>query len=430
MKLPFNEQFLQFVWQYQYFAHQGLKTTQGLAIEIIEKGYKNSDEGPDFALAKIKVDNLIWVGSVEIHLATSGWLQHSHQHHPAYNNVILHVVYEHDEGINTITKQGNTIPVLALKGLISNELIVKGNLLFQNIGIVPCSNFVKEIEPIVFNATLARTLSHRLQRKSELLLATLENNLNDWEETTYQLIAQHFGMKVNNEAFARLAENLPLKLLLKTSENLVTTEALLFGMAGFLEYEIQDDYHQKLKKEYIFLKHKYGLDRQLQLEEWKHLRLRPYNFPELRIAQLAALYYKNGQLHAKLIDLQSINDIKSIFKSPISHYWHSSYGFGKSFENHTKGLGDLALDNLLINVVATLLVAFSKYRNDNSYLERAVELLESIHAENNKITRIWQEYGKKPANAFDSQAMIELFNTFCINKACLSCQIGVKILDR
>ncbi len=430
MKLPFNEYFLQFVWQHQYFLHQNLQTSDGEKIEIIHRGYKNTDEGPDFLNARIKIGEIEWAGSVEIHLNSKAWLQHNHQNHPAYNNVILHVVFENSSIENIKRNDGSVIPIVELKGLISDELIQKGNLLFENIAPIPCSPFLSEMDQLTIGSTLDRALTHRLERKSIAVLQMLEANQNDWEETTYQLIAQHFGMKVNNDAFARLASITPLKLLLKHSDNLFSIEALLFGQAGYLEMNQEDDYHQRLKKEYQFLKHKYSLAQQVQIQEWKHLRLRPYNFPPLRIAELAALYHKNGLLHSQLIELNDAKSIKDLFKTSISEYWQHHYGFEKKSKSHLNGIGDLALNNLLINVTAVLLAAYGTYVNNNSYLEKSFEILQNLGAENNKITRAWEELGIKTQNSFDSQALIEKFNTFCTNKACLDCQIGNKILGR
>jgi len=430
MKLPFNELFLQFVWQYQYFDRRDLQTANGETIEVLNQGQRNQDEGPDFLNSKIRIGDMLWIGSVEIHLETQGWAHHHHQSHLAYNNVILHVVFESRGEQIALRNDGSKIPVLVLKGSISADLIAKGNELFENIATIPCSNFLPEIDQILFDSTLARSITHRLERKSDIVLEMLKRNRNDWEETTYQLIASHFGMKVNSESLLLLAEAVPLRLLLKTSENLLATEALLFGQAGFLNFDLDDHYHQQLKKEYSYLKHKHGLKNELNVGAWKHLRLRPFNFPEIRIAELAALYHKNGFLHAELIGQQDFKNIKSMFKADISPYWKTHFGFGKLAGAEIKGIGASAIDNLIINVVVNLLVAQGRYKNDTSYVETAYNMLDCIEAENNKIVRLWGKFGKKPANASDSQAMIELFNTFCSAKACLSCQIGTTILRK
>ncbi|MFN0048726.1 MAG: DUF2851 family protein [Cytophagales bacterium] len=430
MKLPFNEAFLQFIWQYQDFDHQNLRTTGGENIEIIHPGYKNVDGGPDFLHAKVKIDDLLWVGSVEIHLDASGWQLHKHDINAAYNNVILHVVYENNRGDLAVRSDKTKIPVLRLKGLLDSRLIERGIALFENIATIPCSNFLKNIDPLVLHSTLDRALTQRIERKANLVLEMLEANKNDWEETTYTLITQHFGMKINNDPFLRLARSVPLKLLLKCGNDIFKIEAILFGQAGFLLHNFDDEYHQKLKKEYAFLQHKFGLANELQLEDWKHLRLRPHNFPEIRIAQLAALYSKTATLHSQLIQIEDAKLIKSLFHTEVSGYWQAHYGFGKPSKNHAKALGDLALDNLLINVVCILLVSYGLYKTDDRFIERATKILEPIAAENNKIVRQWTEFDVKPKNAYESQALIELFNDFCSNKKCLNCQIGVHILGR
>lgn len=430
MRLPFNEQFLQFIWQHQCFDTLRAKTKNGEIIQVQKPGFKNADEGPDFKNALIKIGDVLWTGSVEAHLQVKDWSIHMHQSNPNYNSVILHVVYENKSENETRREDGTLIPVLELKELITTELIEKGETLFENIQQIPCSSFFKSVDSLVKQSALDRALTHRLESKSKLVLQMLSSNLNDWEETTYQVVAQHFGLKVNNETFLKLATSMPLKLIVKSADSLLKIEALLFGQAGFLAHEMDDDYHRLLKTEYQYLRHKFGIENVVQIHEWQHLRLRPQNFPEIRIAQLAAFLHKSRQLHSLILNSKGIESLKNIFKIDTSGYWQTHYGFGKKGNFSSKHNGSLAIDNLLINVVANLFVAYSIYKSEEEYMENAIQLLEAINPENNKITRLWRNLDFEPRNAFDSQAMIELFNNNCSKKACLSCPIGVKILSR
>jgi hypothetical protein len=430
MKLPFKEDFLHFVWQYQYFNHIGLLSKEGEKIEILNPGFKNPNAGPDFTNAKVKIGEIIWAGNIEIHLNEADWFRHQHQNNEAFDNVILHVVYESNIGLKAIRSDLSIIQTLVLKDLISKDLIEKGNIFFESMSAIPCSVFLDKIEPITLVSTLDRSLTERLQNKALIVLENLKKNEFDWEETTYQLIAQHFGMRVNSDTFLRLASITPLKLLQKSSNNIFAIEAMLYGQGGFLNSNLDDQYYISLKKEYGFLKHKFEITDHLNISEWKYLRLRPYNFPELRIAELAALYHKTPQIHALLVNNFDLKQLKDVFEVSLSNYWQSHYGFGKVSSSKLNGLGEMGIDNLLINVVVVLYFAYGIYKREEQYFEKAYSLLEAIKFEDNKITRLWSEFGVSSKNAFDSQALIELYNSSCSYKKCLNCQIGINILRK
>ena len=429
MKVPFKEDFLQFVWMHRYFDFKNLRTTTGESIEIIHQGYLNRDEGPDFLQAKIKIGDILWNGSVEIHISSMGWQQHAHGKHQAYNNVVLHVVYETDTNAVVARPDLSPIPTLALKDRISWELIQKGMYLFENLAAIPCEAYLHDIESAIIASAIDRASVHRLERKSAELQAELKLVNFDWEELAYKTVAKYMGMKVNNDAFARLTTLMPYKYLIK-QENVFQIEALLYGQAGLLEHNPKDEYQQQLLKEYQFQKHKFSLPEPMGMHEWKHLRLRPANFPEMRIAELAAMVSLRKSLFSGMIEATHIQDFHSLFKAEVSAYWQHHFRFGKSHAQKHKGIGSMALASLIINVVIPLTFAYASYKGDSFLKDKAFSLLEKLPFENNAITRLWAEKDICAQNGLESQALIELFNNFCSLKKCLQCPIGAHILRR
>ncbi|MTI31031.1 DUF2851 family protein, partial [Xanthovirga aplysinae] len=288
-----REQFLHFVWRYQYFEKGSLRTVHGIDVQIFQPGISNKDAGPDFAQAKIKLGNMAWHGDVEIHYKSSDWKLHGHERDAAYNKVILHVVWENDKQV--YRKDGTPIPTVELKGRVSKTLISRYKKLLSNFDAIPCASQIEDVDEIFGLSTLDQALIQRLEQKANFVLELLGVNQLDWEETTYQLLAQNFGFKVNKEPFWELSRKLPLKVIIKHGDNLMQVEALLFGTAGFLNQNLKDTYFQSLKREFGFLGRKYQLfDQVMEIHQWKFLRMRPANFPTLRIAQLASFLYKNN----------------------------------------------------------------------------------------------------------------------------------------
>ena len=424
-----KEHVLHFIWQHQYFNHNDLQCEDGQLITIIKKGNKNTNEGPDFDLALVKIGNIEWAGTIEIHIRSSDWNLHRHSAHNAYNNVILHVVWDNDTQI--INNDGMPIPTLVLKNNVSKELIAKCNSLIENIQPIPCSSQFENVNYLTKIGMLERVLVSRLERKAELVLGLLDQNKGDWEETAYQVLAQNFGFKVNAAPFLRLAQNLPFKMLLKHTEDTLQMEALLFGQAGMLEEESVDEYYWSLKREYQFLSHKYQLSaNKLAKNEWKFMRMRPPNFPTIRLSQLASLLVAAKGFFSQIIEQENLGKLKNLFAVQQSEYWQKHYQFGKISARKLNGIGAEAADTLIINTVCVILVAYSIYKSDEEYLEKAMQLLEQLGCEGNAITRQWDELGVHAKNAFDSQAQIELFNEYCTKKQCLNCMIGHELLNR
>lgn len=428
-----NESFLHFLWQFQNFDKLNLQTTDNEVVEIIKVGRLNSNSGADFQDARIIIDNVEWAGSVEIHLKSSDWDIHKHQFDTSYQNVILHVVWEDDKPI--LRKDGTKIPTITLRERADKNLLRKYEAMMESKAEMPCQNQFMAVEDIKKLSMLDKVLMKRLQDKSLIVNQFLQENKQDWEETTYQILAKNFGFKLNPEPFLSLSKNLPLKILQKHRDNLGQIEALIFGVAGFLQNENNeiewDDYRKNLRKEFQFLASKYQLqDKILGQHEWKYLRLRPANFPTVRLAQFAKFIHENANLFSVLIHLENVKSLAKILKVKQSDYWIEHYVFGKKSEGNVPTLGNTSVENVVINTVVPLLVAYANQKDNRDYLEKAVRLLEEISAEENNITKHWQSMGLRIKSAFDSQASIEWHNHFCLAKKCLECNVGVDILRK
>lgn len=425
-----QEDFLHFVWQFQQFNKKGLTTSEGEAVNIIKPGVLNVDAGPDFRESKIIIGEVQWVGHTEIHIYASDWNQHNHDEDDAYNNVILHVVWENDQPL--FRKDGSTIPVIELKQKISHDLIHKWEELAHNIVEIPCASQLYKVKDLIRLSMMDKALFERLEAKANAVLKMLENNGNDWENTTYQLLAGNFGFKINSEQFIALSHALPLKVLLKHQDNIFQLEALLFGQAGLLEHEDDpDEYFLSLRKEYLFLKHKYDLDvSTFPVHEWKFLRLRPANFPTIRIAQFAMVLHKTSRIFSFIKEVESPVEIAQVFSVIQSAYWRKHYHFGKQGAGKIAGIGKSSIENIIINTIVPVLAAYGLYTQQQQYIDKGIELLQSVSAEENKITRLWAEANIKVKTGFDSQALIQLYNHYCRSRRCLSCNIGTTLIRK
>lgn len=422
-----KEDFLHYIWKYKLFNTSNLVTQEGEAIEVINFGMHNTDAGPDFFNGKVKIGSTVWAGNIELHINSSDWVKHNHQNDKAYDNVVLHVVYNNDKDI--LDKEGNAIPTLELKDLIDKNLIAKhNNLICQSDSDIPCGMQIKDIDSFTINSWLDRLAIERLERKSSEIQASLHQNKNDWEETFYQYLFKYFGLKVNALPFELLAQNTPLKIIEK-HHTIFSIEALLFGQGGYLENDVVDEYHNKLKKEYQFLKAKFDLT-PLEFSTWKMLRLRPSNFPTIRISQLANLLSKDTRLFAKIIAADSVKELQNLFNVKASIYWDTHYQFGEAVENDTeKKLGEATINSIIINVIVPFTFVYGKAKQSEAIVEKSLKLLESIKAENNVIVKNWKALGVKSNNAMQTQSLIELKNNYCSKKKCLICSIGNKILQ-
>ncbi len=421
-----NESFLHYLWQFQYFEKKNLLTAEGEPISILKTGALNSNSGPDFAEAKININGIEWVGSVEIHIKSSDWYAHHHEMDGTYENVVLHVVWENDKPVSR--KDKTLIPTLELKNRVNESILKEYKKLINSPTVIACEKSFPKVDELIKLSMLDKALMQRLETKAIQVEELLKMNKGDWEETTYQLLAKNFGFKVNADPFFQLAKSLPYKIILKQSA-LLPVEALLFGQAGMLETKTKDEYITSLFQEYHLLAQKYSLkESKLNPSQWRFLRLRPANFPTVRMAQFAYLLFSSKNIFSRLISADSYASMQKILSAKQSAYWDTHYRFGKKAKGMVPDLGESSVQNILINTVAPLLVAYGKQKDEQMFIDRAVELLQQLPAEQNKITRTWGSLGLKVKTAFDSQSLIELYNNFCQKRQCLNCAVGISIL--
>jgi hypothetical protein len=423
-----TEDFLHYVWKFRLFDKNCLKTTAGESIEIYTAGLHNTDSGPDFHNARIKISDTTWAGNVEIHISSSDWHKHNHTNDDAYKNVILHVVYRDDEPITL--PDGRQLPTLELQSRISDDLYNRYHaLIFGNQTIIPCEASIGTVDEFTMRTWLTRVLVERLEKRSKAVIQALEVNRGDWEETFYQFLAANFGFKTNALPFELLARSLPQNILAKHKNNPMQIEALIFGQAGFLQGVLTDDYPKKLQEEYTFLRKKYSLT-PVENHLWKFMRLRPQNFPTIRLAQFAALIVRSNHLFSKILDIRDVKSLRDLFTDiSINTYWDDHYRFGTVSKPSSKNLGAASIDIILLNTLALFLFSYGKHLQLEHFINRSLKLLESLPAEQNNIIADFETLGVKANTAFESQALLELKNNYCNFKKCLQCGIGNKILS-
>ena len=422
-----KEDLLHYVWRMQLFNRHELCTTTGLPIEILHPGFLNTHAGPDFLNAHLRIGNIIWAGNVEMHLKASDWIKHNHQADNAYDNVILHVVLEEDVAIQRSNQQA--LPCLEMKKRISPKLHVHYQRLLNNEYWIPCETQLSCVKTITKDLWLNRLVVERLEDKSLQIQERLHTNTGDWETTFYQFLSRSIGNKVNAEPMEYLARKLPLNIISKHQNSLFQLEALLFGQAGFLDKSWADDYPQQLNLEYRFLQKKYSLS-SIPVASWKFLRLRPANFPTIRIAQLATLLYQTRNIFSKIIAAENIKELENLFDIKLSNYWWKHYNFDKLSSQKKKALGKRTIHHIIINTVAPFLFTYGKNKGNTAIQDKALNLLELADIEDNKIIRQWSLLGIKAKSAQESQALIQLKNKYCNHKDCLRCAIGNAILTK
>lgn len=421
-----TEKLFQFIWQHKLFANQEpLYTREGEKVTILHSGTLNTHAGPDFLEAKIKLNDTLWAGHIELHLKSSDWNKHKHQMDKSYSNLILHVVYEYDEPIST---QGNlTFSTLELKTHIHNALCDRYEKLMTEKQDIPCSALLAQINTITVNQQLDRMLAERLEQKTEYIQDLLERFQHNWQEVFYIELARGFGLHINQDTFERLALQTPLKLFAKHKHQLLQIEALLFGQAGFLNEYFDESYPMAMQQEYIHLKKLYGLHA-LEKHQWKFLRLRPANFPTLRLAQFAHVLHDSTHLFSKVTEANTIKELEALFQVDVSLYWLTHYTFKEETEPKKKSLGKTFIRLLLINVVIPTVFIYGKLQGKYQYCDKAIEWLKALPAEKNSILEQWAKAGITCQHAADSQALLQLKKHYCDKKRCLDCAIGYSIL--
>lgn len=421
-----TEKLLHFIWQFQYFNRNDLLTTQNETVEVIQPGTLNHNQGPDFLSAKINISGNIWVGNIELHIHSSDWLLHEHSSDKNYNNVILHVVWIDDRDITS--KNNRTIPTLELQSRVSNMLLDKYNELMQSHIFIPCENQISQVKPVVITGLKNRMATERLQEKSRIVFNHLKATNNNWEESFWWMMAGSFGASLNTEQFKQIAQSLPHTLLAKHKNQPLQIEALLFGQAGLLESEFTESYPCMLKKEYEFLTKKYHLKG--IADPLYFLRMRPANFPTIRLAQLAMLISKSSHLFSVIKEAKNVSEIKALFKLEANDYWHYHYTFQETSLFKVKSLGDQMINNIIINTISPMLFAFGSIHNDEDIKDKALYWLEEVSPENNTIINRFKNLKIGCRNAFESQALLQLKKYYCDQKRCLECAVGNAIIKK
>lgn len=423
-----KEEFLHYLWKYSLYEQDNLFDSDGNKIEVISPGQYNRDSGPDFFNARIRTGNMVWVGNIEIHTHASHFELHGHHNDPAYNNVILHVVAFNDRKI--VNSRGEEIPAAELK--FDNTLYERYEDLVSNPCLIACQDYIKGADRLLLRGWLESLAIERLGRKAGTITKILEETGNDWEEVFYRMLCRYFGFRVNTGPFEMLAQTLPFRIIRKHSDNVFQIEALLFGAAGLLDEglfrdALSDRYYRDLIKEYKILSAKYSI-RSAHGWMWKFSRLRPVNFPTIRISQLAHMLSVSGGLFSHVLSVDESSKMKLLFEVPVSDYWKDHYVFGKKSRNTSKSTGSQATEILIINAVIPVIFVYGRARDRQDICDRALYLLETTPPEENKILSEWEEAGLSAESAFDSQALIQLREEYCRKRKCLECRIGGRLI--
>lgn len=416
-----TERLLQYIWQFQHLNSYELKLRSGEDFKILHPGRYNNNQGPDFLEAKIRIGNTMWIGNIEIHIQTSGWNKHAHQHDPNFNNVILHVVWEDD-----LPLEESSVPLFILQDRVPKLLINQYNKWMNSSSFIPCGQRITETKPIVWMAWKERLLIERLQRKTGTVQLALQQNHYHWEETCWWMLARNFGIKVNSESFEAIARTLPVNLLSKHKNQLLQLESLLLGQASLLDNNFNEAYPQALQKEYQFYKTKYAL--QYVHQPVHFLRMRPAAFPTIRLAQLAKLIHTSGHLFSVIKEIQDQTQMRKLFVITAGDYWDHHYCFDEPSQFKVKSLGAQMIDNILINTIVPLLFAYGHIRKEPIYKERAIDWLAQIPPEHNSILQSFNSLGIENHSALDSQSLLELKSHYCDQKKCLDCAVGNELL--
>ncbi len=427
MPLPqFPEQLLHYIWQYRLFDHHNLCTSQKQQLKITTTGELNPAAGPDFENAEIKLDGLVWHGAVEIHIRSSDWLRHGHQRDAAYEQVVLHVVYEHDQELEMT--DGRLLPTLELKDRIAPELLQRSQSLLASKAQIPCAAQIHSIDKSSMVHWLTQLATERLQQKIAPILLALEHQQNDWSTVFYQQLARSFGLLHNAEAMEQLARRLPLKLLGQYHQ-LWQQEALAFGQAGLLAGHFQEAYPLKLQKEYGYLQKKHGL-KPMPTHSWKWKGMRPSSFPTLRIAMLLRLL-QQPYLFRNLVEAQELKDLWPLFKIELDAYWCTHYRLEiVAKRSYKKRLSRHFFEQIAINALIPMLFAYGQKMGQAHFCDKARSWLTQLKAEQHHIAREWEDLGLEANHALESQALLQLKKVYCEQKRCLKCHIGQLLLKQ
>jgi hypothetical protein len=422
-----NESLLHFIWKNRLLEAGDWRTSEGQALRVFQTGQHNQDAGPDFNESLLGIGSERWMGSVEIHWNAKEWWQHGHQYDPAYNNVILHVVWEGSQVAQRA--DGTYIPTFELKNWVASEMLLRYESLQFHNSPIPCSRLLQPQDAQLFGAMLDRAGVERLEHRVGAMEQQLLANKGDWEQAFWVWLAGVYGLKVNREPMEALAQAVPIHLLNKYQHDLQAIEALLFGQAGFLEQTSSSEYLQGLRRQFQYLRQKHRL-KPYYAASWRFLRMRPGGFPTRRIAQLATLVYRNLPLFQKMRSQTSVKTILPILLQPPSPYWQQHYRPDDDGKGKT-GVPSMAMAEVwVINALVPAVFLYGKVQHQPEEQEKAIKWLEELRSEENNILHLYVPLGVKPANALQSQGIIELYKHYCSEQRCLDCSVGCKLLTR
>lgn len=427
------EQLLHYVWKHKLFPLTELSTTQGRRVEVIDPGLHNSNAGPDFFNAKVKINGMLWVGNIEIHDKASDWVLHGHDKDERYDNVILHVCGCVDAEV--MNSKGEYLTQMVLS--VPDSVINNYKELLSVDQYPPCYQIIPSLARLTVHAWMSALQTERLSQKTEAIEERVKRCNGDWENAYFVTLARNFGFGINGDAFEEWALHIPLHAVDHHRDDLFQIEAIFMGQAGLLELDtiperyqkdaLNDGYFAKQRKEYQYLAHKFGL-KPMDYKLWRFLRLRPQNFPHIRISQLAYLYHQRRASLSQLLETYSVKDAKEVLATAVTPYWETHYTFGSTSVRNDKNLSPFSLNLLCINTVVPILFAYGRHRGEEKYCDRAFDFLEQLKPENNHIIRLWQQCGLVVENAGDSQALIQLKKEYCDKKECLRCRFGYEYL--
>jgi len=430
------EKLLHYVWKHKIWPLSELLTTDGRNIEIVDPGlYNRRNAGPDFFNAKVKIGSTLWVGNVEIHDRASDWYQHGHDHDTAYDNVVLHVVGIADTDV--MNSRHEYLPQMVLEV----PTAVKENYeeLLRTDYYPPCYKIIPDLTPLTVHAWMAALQTERLEQKTEAIKQRAEQADGSWEDAYFMTLARNYGFGINGDAFEQWARHISLSAVGKHRDDLFQVEAIFMGQAGLLDLQaiperyqttaLNEEYFTRLRNEYQFLAHKFSM-KPMDFVAWRFLRLRPQNFPHIRISQLANLYYERKAGLSQLLECESVEAIQQLLSTHVTPYWETHYVFGSESTRSTKQLSSASLNLLTINTAIPMLFAVGRHRRKEEYCDRAFDLLEQLKAESNHIVKMWKECGLEARSAGDSQALIQLKREYCDKRDCLRCRIGYEYLSK
>ena len=429
------EQLLHYVWKHKLFPLRELETTDGRYVEVIDPGLHNRNAGPDFFNAKVCINRTLWVGNVEIHDKSSDWYLHGHDKDPRYDNVVLHVASTIDAEVKN--SRGEYLPQLQLS--VPDNVSAHYEELLKTDSYPPCYKVIPSLTRLMVHAWMAALQTERLEQKTEAIRHRAELAGGSWEDAYFMTLARNYGFGINNDAFETWARCIPLSAVAHHRDDLFQIEAIFMGQAGLLELDTVPDYYQqtalnegyfaKLRNEYLYLAHKFSM-KPMDFKLWRFLRLRPQNFPHIRISQLANLYYQQKAGLSQLIECETIEQLKKLLSSHVTPYWETHYTFGSTSSKNEKHLSYGSVNLLMINTAIPMLFAVGRHRGKEVLCDRAFDFLEQLKAENNYIIRMWQQVGLPVTTAGDSQALIQLKKEYCDRKDCLRCRFGYEYLKR